>query len=320
MDVEKIAYPKFKEKLEVCRDLFHGYDYSRFFGDSDLERSNIIAGGVNFLENPSRKKIKKTYIKEALLLKQALSLCRSVALEKERFEAAYFEAVRSVIVKINSDRKLSFKEINERVSILLNQSIKSDGIINIIDVQDEFSLFDPSFMDKVKNIKEKDFIIKILENLLNDKVRIYKRTNLVKSEQFTELMKSTMNNYINGHISNEEVIKELLELAKKIKESDEEGEKLGLTSEELAFYNAIALPENIHDFYNNEELVAITQELTEALRRNRTIDWQKKESARANMRRIVKRLLRKYDYPPKELDGALTKVIAQCELWADEAI
>ena len=129
-----------------------------------------------------------------------------------------------------------------------------------------------------------------------------------------------MNNYINGHISNEEVIKELLELAKKIKESDEEGEKLGLTSEELAFYNAIALPENIHDFYNNEELVAITQELTEALRRNRTIDWQKKESARANMRRIVKRLLRKYDYPPKELDGALTKVIAQCELWADEAI
>ena len=241
-------------------------------------------------------------------------------MEKERFEAAYFEAVRSVIVKINSDRKLSFKEINDRVSILLNQSIKSDGIINIIDVQDEFSLFDPNFLDKVKNIKEKDFIIKILENLLNDKVRIYKRTNLVKSEQFSELMKSTMNNYINGHISNEEVIKELLELAQKIKESDEEGEKLGLTSEELAFYNAIALPENIHDFYNNEELVAITQELTEALRRNRTIDWQKKESARANMRRIVKRLLRKYDYPPKELDGALTKVIAQCELWADEAI
>ena len=223
-------------------------------------------------------------------------------------------------MKINSDRKLSFKEINDRVSILLNQSIKSDGIINIIDVQDEFSLFDPNFLDKVKNIKEKDFIIKILENLLNDKVRIYKRTNLVKSEQFSELMKSTMNNYINGHISNEEVIKELLELAQKIKESDEEGEKLGLTSEELAFYNAIALPENIHDFYNNEELVAITQELTEALRRNRTIDWQKKESARANMRRIVKRLLRKYDYPPKELDGALTKVIAQCELWADEAI
>lgn len=320
MDVEKIAYPKFQEKLEVCRDLFHGYDYSRFFGDSDLERSNTIAAGVNFLENPSRKETKKSFIKEALMLKQALSLCRSVALEKERFEAAYFEAVRSVIVKINSDRKLSFKEINDRVSILLNQSIKSDGIINIIDVQDEFSLFDPNFMDKVKNIKEKDFIIKILENLLNDKVRIYKRTNLVKSEQFSELMKSTMNNYINGHISNEEVIKELMELAQKIKESDEEGEKLGLTTEELAFYNAIALPENIHDFYNDETLVAITQELTEALRRNRTIDWQKKESARANMRRIVKRLLRKYDYPPKELDGALTKVIAQCELWADEAI
>ena len=318
MDIEKIAYPKFLEHLEICEDLFHGFDYSKFFGDSDLDRSNAISGGVNFLENPSREETKKTFIKEALMLKNALSLCRSVATEEERFKAAYFEAVRSVIVKVNSDKKLSFKEINDRISILLNQSIQSDGIVNIIDVQEEYSLFDPNFLDKIKKINETDLVIKILENLLNDKVRVYKRTNLVKSEEFSELMKKTMNSYINGHLSNEEVIQELIELAQKIKEADEEGEKLGLTAEELAFYNAIALPEGIERFYDDETLIKMTQELTEELRKSRTIDWQKKESARANMRRIVKRLLKTYDYPPKELEGALDKVIQQCELWADE--
>ena len=107
--------------------------------------------------------------------------------------------------------------------------------------------------------------------------------------------------------------------ANKIKTAQEEGEKLGLSEEELAFYNAIALPENIHDFYDDETLVKITHELTEKLRSSRTIDWQKKESARANMRSIVRRLLAKYKYPPEECKNAMDKVLAQCELWADES-
>ena len=129
-----------------------------------------------------------------------------------------------------------------------------------------------------------------------------------------------MNNYVNGHITNDEVIDELIKIAKLVRNAHEEGEELGLTEEELAFYNAISLPENITEFYDNDTLIKITQELTESLRKNRTIDWQKKESARANMRRTVKRLLKKYDYPPKEMQFALDKVIQQCELWADEAV
>ena len=320
MDVAKIAYPRFQDKLEVCRDLFHGYDYNDFFGDSDLARSKIISGGVNFMESPQRENTKKQYIKESSLLKQALSLCRSKATEHERFEAAFFEAVRTVLVKVSSDKKLSFKDINERISELLKQSIKSEGIINIIDVGDTISLFDQDFLDRISNIPETDSAVRILENLLAEKVRSYGRVNLVKSEEFSELLKDAMNRYINGHITNKEVIDELIELAKKIKNAHEEGEKLGLSEEELAFYNAIALPENIHDFYEDETLIKITQELTEKLRENRTIDWQKKESARANMRSIVKRLLAKYDYPPSECKNAMIKVLAQCELWADEAI
>ena len=133
------------------------------------------------------------------------------------------------------------------------------------------------------------------------------------------MFKRVRDRYIKDNITNAEVITELIEIAKQIREAHKEGNDLGLTTEELAFYHAIALPENIHDFYEDETLIIITQELTESLRANRTIDWQKKEKARANMRRTVKRLLRKYDYPPKEMQNALDKVLEQCELWVDQS-
>ncbi|WP_295589667.1 type I restriction endonuclease subunit R [uncultured Methanobrevibacter sp.] len=319
MDVDKIAYPNFQEKLEVCRDLFHGFDYTKFFGESDLERSQVISSGVNFMEDLSREETKKLFLKEALLLKKWLSLCRSRAKEKERFEAAFFEAVRTVIVKVSSDKKLSLNEINKQITELLNQSIKSTGVINVINVSDEVSLFDPEFLDRVRAMESSNLTISLLEKLLNDQVKVYRRTNIVKSEEFSDLLKETMNSYVNGHITNDEVIEELIKIAKLLRDAHKEGEELGLTEEELAFYNAIALPENIHDFYDDETLVKLTQELTDSLRRNRTIDWQKKESARAKMRMTVKKLLKKYKYPPKDMEFALEKVIAQCELWVDES-
>ena len=317
-DVDKVAYPKFQEKLEICRDLFHGFDYSKFFGDSDLERSKVISGGVNFMEDLSHKDTKDNYLKEALLLKKWLSLCSSRAKEHERFEAAFFEAVRTVLVKVTSDGKLSLPQINKQITELLNQSIKSTGVIHVINVSEEVSLFDPEFLDKVRALESSNLTRTILEKLLDDEVRVYTKTNLVKAEEFSTLLKKTRNDYINGHITNDEVIEELIRIAQLLREAHLEGEKLGLTEEELAFYNAIALPENIHNFYDDETLIKITQELTDSLRRNRTIDWQKKESARANMRRTVKRLLKKYKYPPEDMDFALDKVIAQCELWVDE--
>ena len=274
--------------------------------------------GVNFMEDFSRENTKKDYLKEALLLKKWLSLCSSRAKERERFEAAFFEAVRTVLVKVSSTGKLSLPEINKQITELLNQSIKSTGVINVINVSEEVSLFDPEFLDRVRALESSNLTRSILEKLLDDEVKVYTKTNLVKAEEFSELLKNTRNKYINGHITNDEVIEELIKIAKLLREAHLEGEKLGLTKEELAFYNAIALPENIHDFYDDETLIKITQKLTDSLRENRTIDWQKKESARAKMRRTVKRLLKKYDYPPKEIDGALDKVIAQCELWVDE--
>lgn len=321
MDIAKVAKPKFEEKLEVCRDLLHGYDYSKFCIGDDLDRAKTITGGVNFLAVPSREKKKDNFIKEAKLLKDALSLCRSIVNEKERFEAAYFEAVRTILTRVTRDGKISLKEINERVNNLLKQSIKSEGVINLFsDVQEKFSLFDPDFLDDISRMKEKNLAIEMLKKLLNEQVSVYQRTNLVKSELFSESLKRTMNSYINGMLTNEEVIEELLKIAKEIRDGKEKGNELGLTNEELAFYDALTKPEAITDFYKDNELVELTKELTNSLRKNRTIDWQKKQGARAKMRLTIKRLLKKYKYPPKECKCAIRTVLTQCELWVDNEV
>ena len=168
-------------------------------------------------------------------------------------------------------------------------------------------------------MKEKNIAVEILKKLMAEQVSIYKRTNVVQSQKFSEKITRLMNSYYNGLITNEEVIKELLKSAHEIKELYNTGKKLGLTQEELAFYDALTKPENIKDFYENDELIALTRELTEMLRKNRTIDWQKKETARASMRRMVKRLLKRHRYPPENYETAINTVISQCEMWTDNA-
>lgn len=320
-DVSKVAYPKFLEKLSVCRDLFHGFDYSRFASGSDFERAKTISGAVNFILAREKVKDKEIFIKEALLLRQALSLCASLVEESLRFEAAFFEAVRVMINRIingGEGKRISLPEMNERINELLKQSIKSEGVINLFsDVKEEFSLFDPKFLEEIANMKEKNIAVEILKKLIAEQVSVYRRTNVVKSEKFSEIIQSAMNRYLNGMLTNEEVIEELLNIAKQIANAQQEGDNLGLTPEELAFYDALTKPRAIKDFYENEELIAITKELADALRKNRTIDWQKRESARAKMRMMIKKLLRKHKYPPEDIPEAIDVVMTQCELWTD---
>ena len=321
-DVSKAAYPKFQEKLEVCRDLFYGYDYSVFATGSDLERAKAITGAVNFIIAPERTQEKESFVKESLMLRQTLSLCSSLAQKEERLEAAFFEAVRVLLVRLSNQggKKLSLPELNARVNELMKQAVKSEGVINLFsDIQEEFSLFDPRFLEEVSKMKEKNLAVELLKRLIAEQVRIYRRTNVVKSEKFSELIQSVMNRYLNGMLTNEEVIQELLNLARQIQTATEEGKQLGLTADELAFYDALTKPRAIKDFYENEELIAITKELADALRRNRTIDWQKRDSARAKMRMLIKKLLKKHKYPPEGMEDAVQTVMTQCELWADNA-
>ena len=324
MNIAKVAYPKFQEKLQVCKDLLHGFDFSGFAGGSPLEMARLVTGGVNFVLDARNPKRKELFLKEALLLKQAHSLCSSMTTAQERHEAAYMEAVRSTIVKITyggtGGKTHSLKEINAQINELLKASIQSQGVISLFDsktADENISLFDPAVLEEISRMKEKNIAVEILKKLMAEQVSIYKRTNVVQSQKFSEKIARLMNAYYNGLITNEEVIRELLETAQEIADQYGSGQKLGLTQEELAFYDALTKPENIKDFYQNNELIDLTRELTEMLRKNRTIDWQKKTTARAAMRKMVKHLLKKYKYPPEDYDTAINTVISQCEMWAD---
>ena len=320
-DIAKVAYPKFLEKLSICRDLFHGYDYSKFTNGSDLERSKAITGAVNFIVGTDKEREREDFIKEALLLHQALSLCSSLVERDLRVEAAFFESVRVLVMRLMNQgegKKISLPEMNARINELLKSSIKSDGVINLFsDVKEEFSLFDPKFLEEISKMKEKNLAVELLKKLIAEQIQIYRRSNVVKSEKFSEIIQGVMNRYLNGMLTNEEVIEELLKMAQQIRDAHEAGNELGLSEDELAFYDALTKPQAIKDFYENDELIAITRELTEALRKNRTIDWQKRDSARAKMRMMIKRLLKKHKYPPEGMDDAVATVMLQCELWTD---
>ena len=317
-DIKGMAFTKFKEKLEVCQDLFHGYNYSKFHTGTDADRAKLIKGGVNFMLATDKQEQLPLYMKEAALLHNSITLCRSLLNEEQRFLAAFFETMRTLLSRMTGKGKVTKKEINARISELLKQSVKSEGVINLFsDVKAEFSLFDTAFLDEISKMKEKNIAVELLKKLLSEKVAVYQKTNIVQSEKFSDLLNRSLSNYLKGLLTNEEVIQELLQLAKDIASADSAANELGLTPEEKSFYDALTKPQAVHDFYSNEELVAMTKELTDSLRKNRTIDWQKKESARAGMRRMIKHLLKKYHYPPEEAANALETVIKQCEQWTD---
>ena len=317
-NIKETALLKFQEKLEVCRALMHGYNYSAFKDCSETERAMIIKGGVNFLLAPAKDEDLKNFLKEAGLLKNAVSLCRSLLKEEERYESAFFETVRTLLNRMSGKGPISKKKINERISELLSQSVKSNGIINLFsDIKAEFSLFDAAFLEEISKMKEKNIAVELLKKLLAERIHVYQHSNLVQSQKFSEMLNMTLSNYLKGMLTNEEVIEELLKMAKEIAAAESQANELGLSKEEKAFYDALTRPRAVQDFYDNDQLVEMTKELTEALRKNRTIDWQKKESARAGMRRLIKRLLKKYKYPPEEEQNALDIVLKQCEQWAD---
>ena len=316
-DIKEKAYSEFKEKLEICRDLLHGYDFSKFHNGSPVERAQLIKGAVNFMMAPEKANDCKEFIKNASLLRQAVTLCRSLLVEGERFVVSFMESVRILILRLQNPGNITKKDINKRIIALIEQSVQSEGVVNLFDEQTEFSLFDERFMEELKKMKERNLAAKLLEDLLRGRIRAMIRTNIITGELFSSKFTETLNRYVNGLITNEEVIQELLKIAQEMMDAEKQGNDLGLSNEEKAFYDALTRPRAVKDFYSNDQLVALTKDLTDMLRRNRTIDWNRRESERANMRRLVKRLLKQYRYPPEGAEDAMNVVLKQCELWAD---
>lgn len=239
-----------------------------------------------------------------------------------KIEEAYIDVLRTQLLKVLNanpgNPRMSLKEINKQIAAIIEQGVHNEGVIDLFEDRTvEVSLFDESFLAEVAQMKQKNLAVELLRKLIDDQVKAYRKKSVVKAGKFSEMLQQSVNAYLNGMLTNAEVIQQLLDMAKEIMEARQEGKALGLDDEELAFYDALTKPQAIKDFYANDELVAITRELTDTLRRNRTIDWQKKDDARARMRRSIKRLLKKHKYPPDEVPEAIETVMQQCELWVD---
>lgn len=318
-DIAKTALLKWREEMEVCRDQLHGFDYTGFFAQDNTQRAAAITAGANYLSAPALLQKKKDFMEHSALLHNATTLCRSLLDERQKTEVCYMDALRVMMLKLSQKGKISRHEINERIGDLLRQSVKTDGVINLFgDRQIEFSLFDEAFLQEVKNMKERNLAVELLTKLLKERIRQQQKTNITQSDLFSDMLSRSLSNYLKGLLTNEEVIQELLKMAQQMKHAEDEGNDLGLTSEEKAFYDALSTPEGVRQAYSDEEFVALTKELTELLHTNRTIDWNRKESARAKMRVLVKRLLKKYKYPPERAKKALETVMRQCDHWADD--
>lgn len=318
-DIAKTALVRFEEEMDICREQIHGFDYSGFFANSDMDKANALKGGLNFMLAVEREQKRKTLVEHSMNLHNSQTLCRSMLTIEQKTEAAFFDALRVMITRCTQTRtRNTVKEINDHILDLLEMSIKSDGVISLVtQSRTEFSLFDENFAEEIAKMKEKNVAMELLKRLLRERIRKTKRENVVQSDKFSDMLNDSLNKYLKGMLTNEEVIKELIELAKQIHQEEKAGDALGLNVQEKAFYDALSKPEVVKGLYTDEQFVAFAKELTEVLQKNRTIDWRHKEAGRAKMRVLVKRMLKKHGYPPEGRDEALESVIAQCDNWAD---
>lgn len=343
-NIRDSAYPIFKEKLSVCRDVFfYNFNYSEIFKENveSSKLADLITDGLNHILSFNEEK-QNNFRRESYALKQAHTLCSSITTESEQREAAFFEAIRTSLNRITGAGKLKKEDINSQITELLEQSVHSEGVINLFqDFNEGFSLFDPLFLEKISKMDQKNLSIELLNKLIEDEIRVVTRNNVVMGEEFSNRLKRIMKAYRSDLLDNAESLDEfiglfndsveeeyklsavrnaLLKLAKEIIELDKENESLGLSREELAFYHAIVKPENIKDFYTDKELIDFTRDLTLTISKEMTPDWMMRESGRANMRRAVKRLLSKYNYPKDERSKIIELIVEQAEYMDKEAI
>ena len=314
------AYVIVKEKLEIMRDFFYGFNYESFFSSSNQLRLKTLADGINYVLEKDEEE-RKDFITEATALSQAETLARTILDDQTKLEIEFFKGVKVGINKITGTGHLTTTEVNQRILVVLEQAIQEDGIIDIFKAAEksnpEISILSEEYLEGIKKSKNKNIAAALLKRLIDGNIKIFKRTNLVKSELFSQKMAEIMKKYNNRLITSAEVIEELLNLSKELVEAKNEGKEKGLTDDEYAFYDALVKDPNVLKEMKDEVLIQLAHELTETVRKNRTVDWDKKESARAFMRREIKRLLRKYHYPPTKADEAVQTVVMQAELMGE---
>ena len=313
------AYAVLEEKLDVLRGLLHGFDYSDYLTGGH----KLLAGAANHVLGLEEGK--KRFADNALAMSKAFTLCCTLEEAKAvREEVAFMQAIKVLLTKREiSAKKKTDEERELAIRQIIGNAVVSGEVVDVFEAvgldKPNIGLLDDEFLAEVRNLPEKNLAVELLERLLEGEIKSRFASNLAQEKKFSELLDNVIKRYQNRSIETAQVIEELIEMAKKFAAASKRGEQLGLNDDELAFYDALANNEASVRELGDEILAKIAHELTASLRQNVTVDWNNRESVRAKLRLMVKRILRKYKYPPDQQEEAAQLVLAQaemlCEAW-----
>ncbi|MBU2818239.1 HsdR family type I site-specific deoxyribonuclease, partial [Acidithiobacillus ferrooxidans] len=307
------------EKLDICRSIFHGCDYQDYLTGDGSEKVAALRKATEFIlsQEITEEGIKRRYRNATSGLKKAATLAAGDdVVERCRTEIIFFLSVRATLDK-TSDAESLVEEQEYAIRQLIDQSIAPEGVVDLYAVaglpKSEISLLSDEFIHQIEAMPEKNLALEMLRRLLQDKVRKEGKGNLIQSKAFSEKLDEALRKYHNRSVDTVEVMQELIELAKALQKLDQRHAELGLSKEEAAFYDALATNDSAVQAMGDDALKMIAKEVADTVRQNTRIDWSIREQARAHLRRMVKRVLRKHGYPPDMQEGAVNMVIEQAE-------
>lgn len=308
------AYSVLAEKLDILRGMLHGYDYSGFLTGGH----KCLAGAANHVLGA--KDGKKRFADTALAMSKAFTLCCTLDEAKDvREEVAFLQAVKVILTKRElSDKKKTNEERELAIRQIISSAVVSEKVVDVFEAvgleRPNIGILDEAFLAEVRNLPERNLAVELLERLLEGEIKSRFASNVVQEKKFSEMLANVVTRYQNRAIETAQVIEELIDMAKKFHAAATRGEELGLTEDEIRFYDALANNESAVRELTDETLKKIAHELTENLRQNITVDWSERESVRARLRLMVKRILRKYKYPPDQQDSAVELVLQQAQV------
>lgn len=310
------------EKLQLIREMLHGHDYLEFKSERASERMQGIVETVDYVLGLGEEG-KRNFLNWTTEVARSFSLCATtVAAEQVNVEISFFKAVKSGIVKLITEqkKKKTTSELDAQLNQLISRSIISDEVVDILEAvglqKPNIAILSDEFLEHVRGLEQKNLAVELLRRLLQGKVKAVSRTSIVQSKKFSEILEEAVRKYNNRTIETTQVIEELIQMAKEMNAAVKRGEDLGLIKEELAFYDALSSNESAKEIMGDVMLKQIAHELTQGIKANIKVNWTLRENVRAQMRITVKRLLKKYGYPPDLEKLAIDLILQQAELMA----
>ena len=306
-----------EEKYDIVSAMFNGFSYRSFFTDDTNRRLLIIEKAMDHIL--SQDDGKERYIRNVTELTKAFALViPDAAAMRIRDDVGFFQAVRSALIKNTESRRVDSGESETAIKQILSKALVSDRVVDIFAAaglnKPDISILSDEFLAEVRDMPQKNLAFEMLKKLLNDQIRIRLKKNIVQQRSFLELLEKAIKAYTNKSIETAEIIQELIDLAKKIREEQNRGKDLGLNEDEIAFYDALADNESAKEVLGDETLRTIARELVVTVKKNITIDWSVRENVQAKLRVIVNKILKKYGYPPDKQENATKTVLEQAKL------